>query len=254
MFLHCGWGEDGVFETGQNQDIRSIDATSGGDIDITDGTVLRLTQQDTNQALDASLFSGDGTLVNATDGVTLAGELNTNLETDSLTYLSDVTVNGNLTNTSGAISLQNGVAGDTLTVNGDYTGGGTLLLDSELNGDDSASDQLVLNGNTAGNTAVVINPITGIGEPTSTGIKVVDFAADPAQFQNNAQFSLTGSGYVNMGRMTTRWWKITTTGICDHKKSIRRRRLIRTRLQILIPRRIPTQPPTRNLHLPTSRC
>ncbi|PND79248.1 hypothetical protein C1I57_40065, partial [Escherichia coli] len=73
------------------------------------------------------------------DGVTLAGELNTNLETDSLTYLSDVTVNG------------------------DYTGGGTLLLDSELNGDDSASDQLVLNGNTAGNTAVVINPITGIG-------------------------------------------------------------------------------------------
>ncbi|HCQ3841291.1 TPA: AIDA-I family autotransporter adhesin YfaL/EhaC, partial [Escherichia coli] len=192
-------GEDGVFETGQNQDIRSIDATSGGDIDITDGTVLRLTQQDTNQALDASLFSGDGTLVNATDGVTLAGELNTNLETDSLTYLSDVTVNGNLTNTSGAISLQNGVAGDTLTVNGDYTGGGTLLLDSELNDDDSASDQLVLNGNTAGNTAVVINPITGIGEPTSTGIKVVDFAADPAQFQNNAQFSLAGSGYVNMG-------------------------------------------------------
>ena len=192
-------GEDGVFETGQNQDIRSIDATSGGDIDITDGTVLRLTQQDTNQALDASLFSGDGTLVNATDGVTLAGELNTNLETDSLTYLSDVTVNGNLTNTSGAVSLQNGVAGNTLTVNGDYTGGGTLLLDSELNGDDSASDQLVLNGNTAGNTAVVINPITGIGEPTSTGIKVVDFAADPTQFQNNAQFSLAGSGYVNMG-------------------------------------------------------
>lgn len=114
-------GEDGVFETGQNQDIRSIDATSGGDIDITDGTVLRLTQQDTNQALDASLFSGDGTLVNATDGVTLTGELNTNLETDSLTYLSDVTVNGNLTNTSGAVSLQNGIAGDTLTVNGDYT-------------------------------------------------------------------------------------------------------------------------------------
>ena len=137
--------------------------------------------------------------MNATDGVTLTGELNTNLETDSLTYLSNVTVNGNLTNTSGAVSLQNGVAGDTLTVNGDYTGGGTLLLDSELNGDDSVSDQLVMNGNTAGNTTVVVNSITGIGEPTSTGIKVVDFAADPTQFQNNAQFSLAGSGYVNMG-------------------------------------------------------
>ena len=111
-----------------------------------------------------------GRLVNATDGVTLTGELNTNLETDSLTYLSNVTVNGNLTNTSGAVSLQNGVAGDTLTVNGDYTGGGTLLLDSELNGDDSVSDQLVMNGNTAGNTNCGgLTPLQGIGEPTSTG-------------------------------------------------------------------------------------
>src|SRR5699024_2954428 len=82
---------------------------------ISDGTVLRLTGQDTSVALNASLFNGDGTLVNATDGVTLTGELNTNLETDSLTYLADVTVNGDLTNTSGAVSLQNGVAGDTLT-------------------------------------------------------------------------------------------------------------------------------------------
>lgn len=192
-------GDGATFVTGADQDIQSIDATSSGTIDISNGTVLRLTGQDTSVALNASLFNGDGTLVNATDGVTLTGELNTNLETDSLTYLSDVTVNGNLTNTTGAVSLQNGVAGDTLTVNGDYTGGGTLLFDSELNGDDSASDQLVLNGNTAGNTTVAINPITGIGEPTSTGIKVVDFAADPTQFQNNAQFSLAGSGYVNMG-------------------------------------------------------
>lgn len=192
-------GDGATFVTGADQDIQSIDVTSSGTIDISDGTVLRLTGQDTSTAFNASLFNGDGTLVNATDGVTLTGELNTNLETDSLTYLADVTVNGDLTNTSGEVSLQNGVAGDTLTVNGDYTGGGTLLLDSELNGDDSASDQLVLNGNTAGNTTVVINPITGIGEPTSTGIKVVDFAADPTQFQNNAQFSLAGSGYVNMG-------------------------------------------------------
>ncbi|MFP1452402.1 autotransporter outer membrane beta-barrel domain-containing protein [Escherichia coli] len=80
------------------------------------------------------------------------------------------------------LACRSRVAGDTLTVNGDYTGGGTLLLDSELNGDDSVSDQLVMNGNTAGNTTVVVNSITGIGEPTSTGIKVVDFAADPTQF------------------------------------------------------------------------
>ncbi len=126
MLLHRGWGRR-CFETGQNQDIRSIDATSGGDIDITDGTGVAIDAAGYKPCAGCPLFSGDGTLVNATDGVTLAGELNTNLETDSLTYLSDVTVNGNLTNTSGAISLQNSVAGDTLTVNGDYTGGGTLF-------------------------------------------------------------------------------------------------------------------------------
>lgn len=135
-----------------------------------------------------------------------------------MTYLSNVTVNGNLTNTSGAVSLQNGVAGDTLTVNGDYTGGGTLLLDSELNGDDSVSDQLVMNGNTAGNTTVVVNSITGIGEPTSTGIKVVDFAADPRSFKTMRSSVWQAAATSIWERMTTRWWKITTTGICDRKK------------------------------------
>lgn len=239
-------GDGATFKTGADQDIQSIDVTSSGTIDISDGTVLRLTGQDTSVALNASLFNGDGTLVNATDGVTLTGELNTNLETDSLTYLSDVTVNGNLTNTSGAVSLQNGVAGDTLTVNGDYTGGGTLLLDSELNGDDSASDQLVLNGNTAGNTTVVINPITGIGEPTSTGIKVVDFAADPTQFQNNAQFSLAGSGYVNMGAYDY-------TLVEDNNDWYLRSQEA-TPPSPPDPDPTPDQHPTRNLRLPTSRC
>lgn len=192
-------GEGAVFETGMDQDVQSIDTSSSGTFDISDGTVLRLTQQDTSSVLDASLFSGEGTLVNATDGVTLNGTLQTNLETDSLTNLAGVTVDGNLTNTSGTISAANGVAGDTVTVNGDYTGGGTLEMDSELDGDSSTSDTLVLNGNTSGTTTVVINPVSGIGQPTSTGIKVVDFTADPVSYQNDAQFSLAGNGYVNLG-------------------------------------------------------
>ncbi|XPE23453.1 hypothetical protein ACNKHM_22305 [Shigella sonnei] len=48
--------------------------TSGGDIDMTDGTVLRLTQQDTNRhwmpRCLAATVRGD-----CHDGVTLAGEL-----------------------------------------------------------------------------------------------------------------------------------------------------------------------------------
>lgn len=192
-------GEGAIFETGMDQNVQSIDTTSAGTVDITDGSVLRLTHQDTASALDASIFSGTGTLVNATDGVTLSGTLDTNLQTDSVTNLAGVTVDGNLTNTSGTINLANGMAGDTLTVNGDYIGGGTLVMDSELNGDDSASDMLVLNGNTSGTTTVMVDPISGIGQPTATGIKVVDFTADPGSYQNQAQFSLAGNGYINMG-------------------------------------------------------
>ena len=46
-----------------------------GTIDISDEYGLRLTGQDTSVDLDASLFNGDGTLVNTTDGVALTGDL-----------------------------------------------------------------------------------------------------------------------------------------------------------------------------------
>lgn len=192
-------GSEGTFETGADQHIQSIDASSQGDIVISDQTSLTLTNQDTQQALDASLFSGAGTLVNETEGLTLTGTLDTNLTTDSETNLAGVTVNGNVTNSSGSISMANGYAGDTFTVNGDYTGGGTLVMDTEFDGDSSATDELVLNGNTSGTTTVKFNPISGIGQPTQSGIKVVDFTADSTQFTNDAQFTMAGDGYLNMG-------------------------------------------------------
>lgn len=192
-------GEGGTFETGADQHIQSIDTASQGNIVISDDTSLTLTQQDTQQALDATLFSGAGTLVNQTTGLTLTGTLNTNLATESETHLAGVTVNGNVTNSAGSISMANGYAGDTLTINGDYTGGGSLIMDTELNDDNSATDQLVLNGNTSGTTSVQFTPVSGIGQPTQTGIKVVDFVADPAQFHNDAQFTMAGGDYLNMG-------------------------------------------------------
>ncbi|WP_330982523.1 MULTISPECIES: AIDA-I family autotransporter adhesin YfaL/EhaC [Enterobacterales] len=192
-------GDEGTFITGEDQHIQSIDTTSQGNIVISDDTSLTLTNQDTQQALDASLFSGGGTLVNMTAGMTLTGTLNTNLTVDTETELAGVTVNGDVTNTFGTLSLSNGYAGDTLTINGDYNGGGVLKLDSVLGDDDSASDMLVLNGNTSGTTTMEVTPVGGIGQPTQTGIQVVDFVADPSQYHNDAQFTLAGDGYVNMG-------------------------------------------------------
>ncbi|WP_159281940.1 autotransporter outer membrane beta-barrel domain-containing protein [Rahnella variigena] len=194
-------GENAAFVTGMDQQVRSIDTDSAGTVLISDDTQLVLTHQDTASALDASLFTGTGgTLVNATSGMSLQGTLNTNMSLDALTYLAGVTVNGNLDNSAGTASMQNGTAGDTLTVNGDYTGGGTVVLETELNGDTSATDQLILNGNTSGDTALAIVPVGGIGQATQNGIKVVDFVADPQTYNNAADFHLAGNQqYINMG-------------------------------------------------------
>lgn len=194
-------GENATFVTGMDQQVRSIDTDSAGTVLISDNTQLVLTNQDTSSALDASLFTGTGgTLVNATSGMALQGTLNTNMSLDALTYLSGVTVNGSLDNSAGTASLENGKAGDTLTVNGDYTGGGTVVLETEMNGDASATDQLILNGNTSGDTALAVVPVSGIGQATETGIKVVDFAADPQNYNNAANFHLAGDQqYINMG-------------------------------------------------------
>ena len=80
---------------------------------------------------------------------------------------------GALTN-SGVIQLAGKNIGNTLTVNGDYTGGGTLVINTVLDGDDSATDKLIVTGNTSGETGVIVNNIKGKGQQTVNGIEVVN--------------------------------------------------------------------------------
>ncbi|MDR0182686.1 autotransporter outer membrane beta-barrel domain-containing protein [Lysobacter arvi] len=68
-----------------------------------------------------------------------------------------------------------------LYVGGDYVGeGGRLVLNSALGGDLSATDKLVVHGNTTGSTAISVNNVGGAGALTSNGIQVVqvDGASD----------------------------------------------------------------------------
>lgn len=67
----------------------------------------------------------------------------------------------------------------TLTVDGDFTGdNGTLVMNSILEGDDSAHDRLIVNGNTSGTTRVVVNNAGGIGAATLQGIELISVAGD----------------------------------------------------------------------------
>ncbi|CEJ12344.1 Outer membrane protein IcsA autotransporter precursor [bacterium YEK0313] len=97
---------------------------------------------------------------------------------------------------AGLVSL-GGAPGTTLTVTGDYAGaGGTLRLNTQLGGDASPTDRLVVEGGTSGATTLAVVNRGGIGAPTVEGIKVIDVAG-----ASNGTFALAGD-YMFMGAPT----------------------------------------------------
>ena len=90
--------------------------------------------------------------------------------------------------TGGVVALGDGSAFNTLTVTGDYTGsGGTLLFNTVLGDDTAASDKLIVNGSTSGQTRVAVNNVGGIGAQTVNGIQLIQ--VDGA---SSGQFDLAG--------------------------------------------------------------
>ncbi|WP_170207569.1 autotransporter-associated beta strand repeat-containing protein [Luteibacter pinisoli] len=78
--------------------------------------------------------------------------------------------------------------GTALTVQGDYVGqGGTLQFTTALGGDASATDTLVVTGNTSGNSLVTVTNVGGAGAPTAQGIKLID-----VQGTSGGTFALKG--------------------------------------------------------------
>lgn len=80
-----------------------------------------------------------------------------------------------------------GVPG-TLTVAGNYTGsGGTLEIETVLGGDGSATDRLVVTGDTLGSTSLNVLNLGGGGAQTVEGIKIIEVAGT-----SSGTFSLMG--------------------------------------------------------------
>jgi len=81
-----------------------------------------------------------------------------------------------------------------LTVAGDYVGrGGKLEIETVLGDDSSATDKLIVTGNTSGNTNVHVINLAGAGAQTSEGIKIIDVAG-----VSDGSFTLLGN-YVFEG-------------------------------------------------------
>ncbi|WP_426703068.1 autotransporter-associated beta strand repeat-containing protein [Rhodanobacter sp. Col0626] len=85
--------------------------------------------------------------------------------------------------------------GTTLTVQGDYVGqGGLLNFNTVLGGDASATDMLVVAGDTSGNSLVHVTHVGGSGAATPQGIKLIDVKG-----VSNGSFALQGD-YVFQGQ------------------------------------------------------
>ena len=109
--------------------------------------------------------AGDGVMTNAS-GATLA------LSGGSLTGLNTLDNAGSITATgtrtlgtaglnnlaTGSISLQNGTATDSLTINGPYSGtaGSRLFIDADLGKGSATADQIIVNGPASGTSSIVL--------------------------------------------------------------------------------------------------
>jgi fibronectin-binding autotransporter adhesin len=195
--------------TGTIQTNRLVGLGGAATIDTDDGTTFKITKgiggsgsltktgTGTLTLGGTSNYSGATTVAAGTLSAAVADAFNANAAT---TVQSGATLDlagfsqhvGALTN-GGTVNFGK-TPGTTLTVQGDYVGtGGTLNVNTALGGDGSATDMMVVTGNTSGNTTVQVTNVGGAGAATTQGIKLID-----VQGASNGTFALKGD-YVFQG-------------------------------------------------------
>ncbi len=184
---------------------RSIELAGQGTILTDTGTTLTL-----NGALSGNgkfVKSGGGTAILSFDASAFGGTTSVEGGTLSVTgrLCGDVNVRtggrlqgtGTVCDTNNAGTVAPGVSIGTLTVAGNYAGSSGLLeIESELGGDASPTDRLVVTGDTSGPTGVRVVNLGGGGAQTVEGIKIIDVGG-----ASNGTFSLIGD-YLLQGEQT----------------------------------------------------
>ncbi len=195
---------DGSDELILNGDQITLTGTldGGDDISEADGFVDRLTFNGWNTSLPNVDYVNWEYMTLENSNFTVDGQKELNvgtLEVKNNSSLkvntdlpSDVKVNGNLAN-DGTIDMSNNKVGGGLTVAGDYTGNGTLVMDVNLK--DETSDQLVVGGDVQSSGNIDFNRVGGDTAGTkSTQIKVVDAVNDDKNTASTFTFDGTMGG------------------------------------------------------------
>ncbi|WP_258536867.1 autotransporter outer membrane beta-barrel domain-containing protein (plasmid) [Pantoea dispersa] len=170
-------GDGSTVSVGDVNNSAAFTATNNVSVDnitVTSGSLLTLTPSAHWSAANGTINNGTLTLES---GSIIDGALYQNglllLSTEK--HASSV-INASLTN-KGILVLNPtpASAGNTLTVNGDYTGmpGSSVSLGSVLAGDDSLTDRLVVTGNTRGASTIFVTNENGGGAQTLDGIQLI---------------------------------------------------------------------------------
>ncbi|WP_309297005.1 autotransporter outer membrane beta-barrel domain-containing protein [Leminorella grimontii] len=152
-----------------------------------------------------------------------------NLNIDGVNSVWDMTgdsVMSNLTLTGATLRYSEPAVGavftpKTLTVEGNYVGNnGTLALNTVLEGDASATDKLIVKGDTSGHTDVKINNIGGNGALTNRGIEIVEVDGVSAGTFGNSSRIVAGAydyfvrpGVVIQGANPNNWYLVSLSNI-----------------------------------------
>ncbi|MDM2844366.1 autotransporter outer membrane beta-barrel domain-containing protein [Citrobacter sp. Cpo090] len=178
------WDGQSLTKMGAGELILSGNNTYSGTTDIQEGTLWLAgtgtigavgSQQTVNIAAGATFGGSNEAVVNG--NVDNKGTLNFgDSEETNATFF----INGDLTNSGTLVSGSSTyLPGNTLHVEGNYIGNeGSLYLNTELGDDSSATDKLVVTGDTSGNTTLYIHGIGNQGAQTTTGIEVVDIGGE----------------------------------------------------------------------------
>lgn len=171
------------------------------------------------------IFTGTNTYNGATNinqGTLQAGTVDTfspssnhNLAAGSLLNLDGFNQTLARLDNAGSVSLS-GAPGTVLTVNGDYIGSnGILNVNTVLNDDSSATDKLIVNGNTSGSTLVSVTNAGGIGAATLNGIQLVQVnGLSDGEFVQNGRIVAGAYDYSlarGLGNNATNWYLTSTT-------------------------------------------
>ncbi|EBK2138018.1 autotransporter outer membrane beta-barrel domain-containing protein, partial [Salmonella enterica subsp. enterica serovar Enteritidis] len=147
-----------------------------GDIGAINDATLNMVLNNENSFLTATSYT-------ATSGSTSNGIVNLDLSNQAVwnmtgsSHVTDITLDNGTVN---FLPPESSGVFKTLTVEGNFYGGGTLKMNTTLGGDDSPTDKLIVEGDTSGNTLVAVNNIGGTGSQTVNGIEIVEVYGDSA--------------------------------------------------------------------------